>query len=146
MCGLKKAVFAAVAAAALACTAVTPAAADVHGYYGHPHGWGFGHGLFGAVAALATLPIVIVSAAVSAIAQAPLAFGAEAYGGAPPAYYAPPPYYAPPAYYAPPPVYYPRAPVYYAAPSAYYAPRPVYYGAYAGRSFYGGGGYPYPRR
>ncbi len=140
MPGLKKAVFAGIAAAALASTPVAPAAAGGRGYYWHPHGWGLGHGLFGAVAALATLPIAIVSAAVSAVAQAP-AYPPQ------PAYAPPPRYYPPPAYYAPPPVYYPRAPVYYAAPRPYYAPRPVYYGGYAGRGFHGGGGgYTYSRR
>jgi hypothetical protein len=166
MPAFKQVVFAAAAAAAIACTPLAPAWAGPHGFghghgYGHGygHGWGVGYGLFGAAVALVTLPIAIASAAVNAGAQA-IAGGddyAPQQGYAPPAatgyapppayYTAPPAYYAPPAaYYAPAPAYYPRSPVYYAPPRVYYAPHPGYgYGGYAGRGGYPSGHYPYQR-
>ena len=51
---IKQRVLAALVATALAGAPVLPAAAGVHGPgFGHAHGgWGFGHGLFGAAAAL----------------------------------------------------------------------------------------------
>jgi hypothetical protein len=165
MPGFQQTVFGLAAAAALACAPVAPAAAGEHGF-GHLHSWGLGRGLVGAVVGLATLPIVIASAVLSAAIpdepnQSP-GYEGGAPGYAPPpayygppqqSYYAPPPaYYAPPqrTYYAPPPAYYPRAPVYSPAPRAYYAPRtyyaphPGYYGG--GQSSYRSGGYVYPRR
>jgi hypothetical protein len=168
MPGIKQALLGSAAAAALACVPMAPAAAGVHGF-GHVHPFGLGRGLFGAVLGLATLPIAIASAVLSAGADA--SSQAPAYGGAPPAYappaYAPQPayaprpayypapqtYYAPPAAYAPRvPVYYPQPRAYYAAPPAYYAPRPnyaprpAYYGGYGGRVSYRSGGYAYPHR
>lgn len=159
---LKQAVFAATATAVIAFTPVAPALAGGHGF-GHVPPFGLGRGLFGAAVALATLPIAIASAVVSAGEQAAAYPEALAYGGAngyaapapayaPPAgYYAPPPVaYAPPAYYAAP-AYYPRASAYYPAPR-YYAPHPSYYGGYPARGGYrgggygGGGGYGHPHR
>lgn len=159
MTGIKQSIFAAAAAALIACAPVGSAAAGGHGF-GRAHPWGIGRGLVGAVVALATLPVAIVSAVVSAGEQAalspPPAYGDGGYASpasypAPPVYYAPPPAYpAPPVYYAPRPAYYPQATYYYPAPRAnvarpYYAPRPAYragYGYYGYRS----GGYAYPRR
>lgn len=145
---LKQVIAAAATIAAIVCIPVAPASA--HGL--HPF-W-FGRGLVGAVVGLATLPLVIASAAISAVTepQGPGYDGPRGYDAprayAPPAYAAPPAYYpAPQSYYAPR-AYYPRAPAYYAAPRAYYAPR----GYSAPRSGYGGqggnrsGGYGYPRR
>jgi hypothetical protein len=157
MPGIRQALFGSAVAAAIACAPTAPAAAAVHGV-GPLHPFGLGRGLVGAVVGLATLPIVVASAALSAVAsdgpQAP------AYGSAPPAYAPPPAYYpAPRTYYAPAPTYYPRAPVYYPqprayypaprvsyAPRTYYAPRPGYYGAGGGRVSYGSGGYAYAHR
>ena len=157
MPGIRQALFGSAVAAAIACAPMAPAAAGVHGV-GPLHPFGLGRGLVGAVVGLATLPIVVASAALSAVAsdgpQSP------AYGSAPPAYAPPPAYYpAPRTYYAPAPTYYPRAPVYYPqprayypaprvsyAPRTYYAPRPGYYGAGGGRVSYGSGGYAYVRR
>jgi hypothetical protein len=150
MPGFKRTVFGSAAAAALVCALATPAAAGVHGFL---HPWGFGRGLVGAAVGLATLPLAIASAALSAgEPEAPYQAPGYTRGyGAPPAYYAAPPAYysAPQAYYAPPRAYYPRAPVYYSspraysAPRAYYAPRTAYY---AGHGSYHSGGYAYPRR
>ena len=167
MAGIKQALLGSAVAAASACAPMAPAAAAVHGV-GPLHPFGLGRGLVGAALGLATLPIVIASAALSAVAsdgpQAP------AYGGAPPAYapgYAPAPVYAPPpayypaprTYYAPVPAYYARAPVYYPqprayypapraayAPRTYYAARPGYSGANSARVSYGSGRYAYAHR
>lgn len=144
MKGLKQTLLCAVASAAFLCLPAAPAAA--HGYgYGGPCIVG---NVIGAVATLVTLPLVVASAAVSALqpqpyAAAPGYYGAPVAYSAPPAYYAPPPaYYArAPAYYAPPPGYYRPAPAYAAAPPrGYYAARPGYSGAYGapGRSGYRG--------
>src|ERR1700722_3205906 len=96
------------------------ASAEAHGF-GHVHPWGLGRGLVGAVVGLATLPIAIASAALSATEpEAPYPYqSSPGYDG--PRSYAPPPaYYAAPQTYAPPPAY-------YAQPRAYYYPRaPVY--------------------
>src|SRR5450631_4664017 len=94
MPGLKRVICGAAAAAALACAAVAPASAGVHGY-GHLHPWGLGRGLLGAVVGLATLPIVIASAALSATEP-------EAPYQSPPGYDGPRSYAPPQAYYAPP--------------------------------------------
>jgi hypothetical protein len=156
MSGFKQTVFGLAAAAALACAPVAPAAAGEHGF-GHLHSWGLGRGLVGAVVGLATLPIVIASAVLSAAIpdepyQSP-GYEGGAPGYAPPSayygppqqsYYAPPPaYYAPPqqSYYAPPPAYYaPPQRTYYAPPPAYYPRAPVYSPAprayYAPRTYY----------
>jgi hypothetical protein len=141
------------AAITLACAPIVPAVAGGHGF-GHIHAWGLGRGLVGAVVGLATLPLVIASAAIAASVPDP----GYATGGpdAPRAYAPAPGYYpAPQPYYAPQAAYYPRAPLYYAPPRTYYAPRayaaPRAYPA-PGRSYYGGygsyrpGGYAYPHR
>ena len=87
--------------------------------------WVIGH-VVGAAARLATLPLIAVSAAASAVADAA---PPEASG-----HYAPPPgpyvsggYYGPPGYYPPPPAYYPPPPAYYAAPVGYYGGPQRYY-------------------
>jgi hypothetical protein len=128
VCGL-------LAAAGIACSAVTPAAAGGH-LFGPLHPWGLGHGLFGAVAGLATLPFALASAVLSAGESD----GSPGYGAAPRGYAPPPAYYPapiPPRYYPPAPLYYPAPHAYY-APGAYYAPRGVFHGGYGG---YGGSGY-----
>ena len=141
---LKPALIAATAATLIACLPVTPAAAGGHGI-GPMHAWGFGHGLFGAVFGLATLPLAIVSTAVSAAVSAGQpADPAPAYPTGPG--YAPS--YAPG--YAPRPAYYPSA-SYYAAPPAYFVPRPYfqgrpsYHAGYGTRESYRSGGYAYRR-
>ena len=141
---------------ALACAPVLPAAAAGHsmgtGTGGHG-GWGLGRGLFGAAAALVSLPFALAATVVTAAAprrpgrrprrrittrrRTPTRRG---YAAPPPAYYAPPVRpTAPPAavYYAavicaaPPP---PRRttirapPPYYAAPRGYYRPATPGYG------------------
>jgi hypothetical protein len=148
MPGLKRAVYGAAAATMLACAAVAPASAGVHGF-GHLHPWGLGRGLLGAVVGLATLPLAIASAALSADVpqapyQAPYQAPGYAAGAPPPAYYpAPRAYYpAPPAYYAPHSAYYAPRATYY-APRAGYGPRPGYNGS---RGSYAKGGYAYPHR
>jgi hypothetical protein len=167
MPGFKRAVIAAAAAASIACASIAPAEAGPRGF-GHLHPWGLGRGLVGAVFGLATLPLVIASAAIAAsmpdtpaqpnyaqpnyaqpgYAQPPQTY----YAPQPQTYYAPPPAYysAPPAYYGAPRAYYaPRAPVYYSAPRPYYAahaynaPRPGNYSGYGGNH---SGGYAYARR
>jgi hypothetical protein len=160
MPGFKQALLGSAAAAALACVPMAPAAAGVHGF-GHVHPFGLGRGLFGAVLGLATLPIAIASAALSAGADAAPPAYAPQPGYAPQPAYAPRPAYypAPQTYYAPPAAYYPRAPAYYPQPRAYYAappayyapranyaPRPAYTGGYGGRVSYRSGGYAYPHR
>jgi hypothetical protein len=145
MAGLKQAIFGAAATAVIACVPVVPAAAAGHGY-GLIRPWGIGRGLVGAVVGLATLPLAIVSAAVSAGEQgapASPAYGSGSYGYAPPASYP-----VPPVYYAPRAAYYPPVSAYYSAPRAYYGSR-AYYGP---RAYYAAGpgyhqrGYAYPRR
>src|ERR1700722_6750490 len=158
MPGFKRFVSLTAAAAMLACAPMLPAVAGGHGF-GHVHGWGLGRGLVGAVVGLATLPLVIASAAIAASVPDPgyasgAVDGPRGYAPAPGVYAAPA--YAAPPYYAPP-VYYPRAPVYYPAPRAYYAPRGyaaprAYAGPASGRGYHGGygsdrsGGYAYPHR
>ena len=153
MQGFKHAVLGTLAVAAITCAPI--ATAEAHGF-GHLHPWGLGRGVLGAVVGLATLPIVIASAALAATEPEVPYQSAPGYDGprgyaAPPAYYAAPQTYYPPpqAYYAPPRAYYPRATAYspamrpYYAPRAYYAPRPGYYGGHASSR---AGGYAYPRR
>src|SRR5277367_3185440 len=143
MPGFKRRVIAAAAAAAIACTAIAPVEAGPRGF-GHVHPWGLGRGLVGAVVGLATLPLVIASAAIAA--SVPDAPAQPNYAPPPQSYYAPPApaYYAAPAYYGAPRAYYaPRAPVYYSAPRTYYAPRAYYAprpGNYAGYGGYHAGG------
>jgi hypothetical protein len=150
MPGFKRFVSLTAATVLLVCAPILPAVAGGHGF-GHVHGWGLGRGLVGAVVGLATLPLVIASAAIAASVPEP-GYASGAVDGS--RGYAAPPYYAPPA------VYYPRAPVYYPAPRASYAPRAYYaprgyaapraYSAPAsGRGGYGSyrsGGYAYPHR
>jgi hypothetical protein len=158
MPGIKQALLGSAVAAAIACAPMAPAAAAGHGV-GPLHPFGLGRGLVGAALSLATLPIVIASAALSAAASDGPPTYAPGYAPAP--VYAPPPAYypAPRTYYAPAPAYYPRAPVYYPQPRAYYpgprasyAPRtyyaahPGYHGANSGRVSYGSGGYAYAHR
>jgi hypothetical protein len=160
MQGFKHAVLGTLAVAAITCAPI--ATAEAHGF-GHLHPWGLGRGVLGAVVGLATLPIVIASAALSATEpeapyqsspayEGPRSYAPRpAYYAAPQTYYPPPQTYYPPpqAYYAPPRAYYPRATAYspamrpYYAPRAYYAPRPGYYGGHASSR---AGGYAYPRR
>jgi hypothetical protein len=167
---LKQVIFAATAAATIACVPVAPAAAAIHG--GHFHPWLLGHGVLGAVLGLATLPLAIVSSVVDSN-ESQGGEGARGYAPGPVPYAAPQPFYAPPVA-----AYYPRAPVYYAAPQvsypprSYYAPRPYYaprsnyyapranyygryggghggyggYGSYGGHGSYRPGGYAYPHR
>jgi hypothetical protein len=158
MPGFKRFVSLAAVAAMLACAPMLPAVAGGHGF-GHFHGWGLGRGLVGAVVGLATLPLVIASAAIAASVPDPgyasgAVDGPRGYAPAPGVYAAPA--YAAPPYYAPPPAYYPRPPVYYPtrtyyAPRGYAAPR-AYSAPASGRSYYGGygsyrsGGYAYPHR
>ena len=149
----RHAVLGTAAAAAIACAPV--ATAGAHGF-GHLHSWGLGRGLLGAVFGLATLPIAIASAALSATEpeapyQSSPGYTDQRGYAPPPAYYAAPQtYYAPPqAYYAPPRTYYARAPIYSPAPRAYYAPHAYYApraGYYGGHPSYGAGGYAYTRR
>jgi hypothetical protein len=135
----KQAFLGVAAAAAMALLPMAPAMANGPGFP-PVYPFGVGHGLLGAAATLATLPLVVASNVVAAVSgSAPYqtqGYGAPAYGYAPPAAYgAPRPYYAP-------------SPGYYAAPRAGYGPRP-YYGArpgYGGRGYYRSGGHPYPRR
>jgi hypothetical protein len=145
MRGFKHAVLGTAAAAVIACVPI--ATAGAHGF-GHPHPWGLGRGLLGAAFGLATLPLAIASAALSANEPEAPYQSSPGYGS--PRGYAPQTYYAPPqAYYTPPRAFYPRAPVYspaprpYYAPRAYYSPRPGYYGGHAS---YRAGAYAYPRR
>jgi hypothetical protein len=128
-----------VAAAAIAFLPMAPAMAAGHGF--RPlHPFGIGHGLVGAVVALATLPLVVASTVVAGVSEsvAPSpssAYASAAYRSAPPVAYAPPrPYYSPyPGYYGPRVAYGPRG---------YYEPRPSYYG----RGNYHAAGNSYPRR
>jgi hypothetical protein len=143
MVGIKQAIVAAVAAAAIAVIPVTPAAAYGHGV-GPVHGFGFGHGLAGAVFGLATLPLLLASEVISATAQASQqlapAYGAP-YGYATPNYGQSVSYGVAPYYYAPRPAYYPRAYGYSHARRSYYAPHSNYASAPAYRQR--GSGYPH---
>lgn len=154
---LKRTVFAATAVAGLLCIPITPAAAAGPLLFAP---WALGHAI-GAAARLATLPLVVASAAVSAQqppAQYPQTSG---YYAGPASYYAPPSYYArPPAYYAQPPGNYfapqpyyrpalasvPPIPRFYAPPRSYYAPREPYYGYHGGQVYPRSGGFAYRRR
>jgi hypothetical protein len=123
--------------AILACLPLTPAAAA--GPLFIP--WAVGH-VIGAAARLATLPLVVASAA---SAGAPPAYAAAppypvtpGYNGVPGAYYAPPVYYRQPGWYAPPGYYGARTP-YYSEPR--YSAAPAYH-PWAGAW----GRFPEPRR
>jgi hypothetical protein len=120
MPGFKRFVGLTAATAMLACAPILPAVAGGHGF-GHVHGWGLGRGLVGAVVGLATLPLVVASAAIAATVPDP-GYASGAVDG--------------PRGYAP------RG---YAAPRAYSAPASGrgYYGGYGS---YRSGGYAYPHR
>ena len=157
MPGLKQTVFAAAATAALLCLPITPAAAGGPLLFAP---WALGH-IIRAGAMLATLPLVVASAAASAD-QPPAPYApTPGYYGGPAGYYAPPNYYArPPASYARPAGYYPAPQAYYqpalayarpmqqfyAQPRGYYAPRTPYPGSYGAHVFDRSGGFVYRRR
>jgi hypothetical protein len=126
MLGMRQVIFGAAAAAAIALLPSAPAMAG--GGFRPLHPFGFGRGIVGAVAALATLPLTIASAVVSGAEPAAAApgYGRPAYGYGP-GYYGP-------AYYGPPRTVY--------GPRPYYAPRAGRYGG----GYYRGGGNPYPHR
>jgi hypothetical protein len=133
MTGLKRALFATSAGLLITCLPVAPAAAGGPGLGIHP--WGFGHGILGAVFGLATLPLAIISAVVSAGEPAA---AAAAYPAAP-GYYPPRPAYYPPMGYA-------SAPRAYYAPRPYYAPRASYRAGNGYHESYRAGGNSYRRR
>jgi hypothetical protein len=88
--------------------------------------WAVGH-LIGAAVQLATLPLIVASAAVSSVGEPPPPYyGAPSYNEVPPAYYPPPGYYSPPTYYQPAGFYASPGPYHsasrYGAPPVYYAP------------------------
>lgn len=139
MIKLKQAIFAVVAAAAVALLPMAPAMAHGHGFRPF-HPFGLGHGLLGAAVALATLPLVVASDVVAGISESVAPYPTEGYAGPPYGYAPPVAYSAPRPYYAPYPGYY--APRITYAPRGYYAPRPNYYG----RGYYRSGGNSYPRR
>jgi hypothetical protein len=156
MPGLKRTVLAAAATAALLCLPVATAAAGPLLFAP----WVLGHIIL-AGARLATLPLVVASAAISAEQQPAPYPPTPGYYGGPAGSYAPPNYYArPPAYYPPPPGYYPASqayyrpalayapamPQFYAQPRGYYAPRMPYSGSYGARAFHQSGGFAYRRR
>jgi hypothetical protein len=138
MVKIRRAILGISAAAAIALLPMAPALADGHGF--RPHGVGLGRGIVGAAVALATLPLTVAAAVLtageSAAPDPTPGYGGPAYG------------YAPRVSYAPAPVYYAPYPGYYAAPRAYYGPRPYYAGhpGYYGHGYYRGGGNSYPRR
>jgi hypothetical protein len=148
MNGRKHPLLAALAISAIAMMPLSQAVAGGHGY-GLVHPWGVARGVVGAVVAIATLPLVIASAALSAVV--PAEPEGPAYGG-PPAYYPAPAYYAPAPYYGAAPYYGPRT--YsaggYGQPGRYsprgYAPgRGGYYGAHNGGAPSRSGQYSYRR-
>jgi hypothetical protein len=141
---LKQTGLATAAAAALLALPVTPAAAAGPLLFAPLF---LGRHVLGAVARLATLPLI--AASVGASESPPPASYA-----APRGYYAPPNYYARPAgYYPAPQVYYPPVvsyarsmPRYYAAPRSYYAPPARYAAPYGSQVFYRSRGIAYRRR
>jgi len=70
MTKLKQVIVSSAAVAAIALLPFTSAMAGGHGH-GFIHPWGFGRGIFGAAAALATLPLTIASAVISSVVAAP---------------------------------------------------------------------------
>jgi hypothetical protein len=144
MPALKQTVFAAAATAVLLCLPITPAAAGGPLLFAP---WALGH-VIGAGVRLATLPLVLASAAASAVQpQGPYPPTPGYYGGLA-GFYAPPPgyYAAPQAYYRPALAYAPPMPRFYAQPRGYYAPRTSYSGSYGAQVFYRSGGFAYRRR
>jgi hypothetical protein len=132
-------------ATALLCVPVPPAMAAGPLLFAP---WLLGAHVLGAVTRLATLPLVVASAATSA----PLP--AVAYSP-PGGYYGQPPYYPPPStYYGASRAYYPpvmshpyySAPGYYGPPRGYYAPATRYSGNYRAQASYRSRGYSYRRR
>ena len=143
MPGLKQTALAATAAALL-CTPTTQAVAAGPLLFA-PLLLG-GH-VLDAVARLATLPLAVASAAVTA----PPPAGAYSPGAsyyAPPAYYPQTPLYygAPQAYYAPSRWYARPTPRFYGPPRSYYAPATRYSGYHGAQTSYRSRGYPYRRR
>jgi hypothetical protein len=134
MPAFKQTVFAAAATAALVCLPIRPAAAAGPLFFAP---WALGH-VIGAGLRLATLPLVVASAAASAgQPQAPYP-PTPGYYGVPPSYYTP-------NYYAQPPGYYPAPQAYYRPALAYARPMPQFYAqprGYYARS----GGFAYRRR
>jgi hypothetical protein len=134
-------------ATALLCAHVAPAMAAGPLLFAP---WLLGRHVVGAVARLATLPLVAASAATS-VPPPGMAYSPPVgyYGYAQPAYYPPPStYYAPPrTYYAPVASYpYYSAPGYYGSPRGYFAPAPRYSGYYGAQTSYRSRGYSYRRR
>jgi hypothetical protein len=155
MPSLKQTVLAAAATAALVCLPVRPAAAAGPLLFAP---WALGH-IIGAGVRLATLPLVVASAAASAgQPQAPYppnpgyygppGYAAPNYYARPPVYYGPPQgyYSAPQAYYRPALAYAPPMPRYYAQTRGYNARRTPYSGSYGAQGFYRSGGFAYRRR
>jgi hypothetical protein len=157
MPGLKQMGFAAAATAALLFLPIRPAAAAGPLFFAP---WALAH-VVGVAARIATLPLVLASAAAAAgQPQAPYPTTPAYYGG-PGGYYPPSNYYAPsPAYYAQPPGYYraprayyrpafayaPRVPQFYAPPRGYYPQRAPYSGSYGAHAFDRSGDFAYRRR
>jgi hypothetical protein len=108
--------------------------------------WVLGGQVLGAVARLATLPLVIASAALSV--PPPGVDYSPAGNYAPPTYYPRTPAYygAPQAYYAPSLSYAYPTPRFYGQPRGYYAPVPRYSGYYGAQASYRSRGYSYRRR
>jgi hypothetical protein len=158
MPGLKHTVFTAAATAALLWLPVTPAAAAGPLFFAP---WVLGRVIV-VGARLATLPLVVASAAASALQPPEQYPPIPGYYGGPVGYAAPPNYYSrPPAYYPPPPGYYPAPQAYYrsavayappmpqlyAQPRGYYPARMPYSGSYGARAFsHQSGGFAYRGR
>jgi hypothetical protein len=143
MSGLKQIALAA-SAGALLCLPIAPAMAAGPLLLAP---WLFGGHFLGAVARLATLPLVATPAALStpppqaAYSAAARYYGQTAYYPHPSAYYG-----ATQAYY-PGTVSYPySAPRYYGPPRGYYAPASRYSGYYGAQASYRSRGYSYRRR
>jgi hypothetical protein len=110
--------------------------------------WLLGGHVLGAVARLATLPLVVASAVMSAPPPAVAYSPPGGYYGQP-AYYPPAPtYYGTSRAYYPPVMSYPyySAPGYYGPPRGYYAPVTRYSGYYGAQASYRSRGYSYRRR
>ena len=143
MPGLKRTALAAAATAVLVCLPITPAAAAGPCFFVP---WALGQ-VAGAALRIATLPLVVASAAASAVlAQAPYP-PTPGYYGVPPNNYALPNYYArPPVYDARPPQYYPAPQAYYRPTLAYARPMPQSFAPPRGYNYAPSGGFAYRRR
>jgi hypothetical protein len=111
---LRGPILVAAAVAALALLPATPAAAA-----GFIAPWILGRHVIGAVVGLATLPLAVASAVLSADQPTGQYPPTPGYGGGPD-------YSAPPGYYPRPPVYYAQRQTYYSGPPAYYRPQVTY--------------------